>query len=103
MRLSHTLPATLARCGEHLLANARARIDPAWIDLALVNAGHISARRRKLPADVVVSLVLGASLIAGMALDEVTRHPDGLIVLASDGVTIRTPDTPSNVDEWLSA
>ncbi len=154
MRLSDTLPATLAECGEHLLANARARIDPAWIDQALVNAGHLSVRRRKLPAEVVVWLVLGASLIAGMAFDEVMRRLDltpttrrkgtqtppnsgavadararvgdvvmqelfkitaghwrnlddfahlrfhGLIVLAADGVTIRTPDTPSNVDEF---
>lgn len=74
MRLAEALPATLAECGEHLLANARSRIDPAWIDLALSNAGHLSVRRRKLPAEVVVWLVLGASLIAGMAFDEVVRH-----------------------------
>jgi hypothetical protein len=34
----------------------------------------LSVRRRKLPADVVVWLVLGANLIAGMAFDEVVRH-----------------------------
>ena len=154
MRLSDTLPATLAECGEHLLANARARIDPAWIDLALTNAGLLSVRRRKLPAEVVVWLVLGASLIAGMAFDEVVRHlgltpttrrkgtqtpPNsgavadararvgdgvmrelfaitaghwrdlddfshlrfhGLLVLAADGVTLRTPDTASNREEF---
>lgn len=153
MRLSETLPATLAECGEHLLANARGRIDPAWIDLALRNAGNLSVRRRKLPAVVVVWLVLGACLIAGMAFDEVVRHLGltpptrrmgtqtpptsgavadararlgdvvvrelfritaghwrslddfahlrfhGLIVLAADGVALRTPDTASNREE----
>ena len=74
MRLSDTLSATLGQCGPHLLATARERIDPAWIHLALSNAGMLSVRRRKLPADVVVWLVLGANLIAGMAFDEVVRR-----------------------------
>ena len=39
-----------------------------------MKSGMMSIRRRKLPADVVVWLILGASLIAGMAFDHVVRY-----------------------------
>jgi len=74
MRLSETLPATLARCSPQLLATARDRLDPAWIAEALRTAGVVSVRRRKLPLDVVVWLIIGANLLAGHAFDEVVRH-----------------------------
>ena len=74
MPLADTLPATLHQCGPHLLANARNRIDPSWIEEALAKSGMMPVRRRKLPADVVVWLILGASLIAGMAFDHVVRY-----------------------------
>lgn len=154
MRLAETLPATLAQCGPHLLGTARERIDPAWIDQALTRAGALSVRRRKLPAEVVVWLIIGACLIAGKGFDEVMRHlgltpttrrespqtpPNsgaiadargrlgdavmrelftitarhwrdledfthlrfhGLVVLAVDGFSLRTPDTPTNMAEF---
>ena len=74
MRLSETLPATLARCSPQILATARDRLDPAWIAEALRTAGVVSIRRRKLPLDVVVWLIIGANLLAGHAFDEVVRH-----------------------------
>ena len=74
MRLSDTVPATFTQVGPFLLANARDRIKPEWIATALQTAGVVSVRRRKLPLDVVVWLVIGANLVAGFAFDEVVRH-----------------------------
>lgn len=74
MRLSETLPATFTEVSPFLLANARDRINPEWIAAALDTAGVVSVRRRKLPLDVVVWLVIGANLVAGFAFDEVVRH-----------------------------
>jgi hypothetical protein len=74
MRLSDILPATYTEVSPFLLANARERLDPTWIADALETAGLVSVRRRKLPLDVVVWLVIGANLLAGCAFDEVVRH-----------------------------
>lgn len=74
MRLADTLPATFSECSPQLRATARERLDPAWIDEALSAAGVVSVRRRKLPLDVVVWLVIGANLLAGCAFDQVVRH-----------------------------
>jgi Transposase DDE domain/Insertion element 4 transposase N-terminal len=74
MRLADTLPATLSESGPNLVATARTRLDPAWITEALEAAGVMNVRRRKLPFDVVVWLIIGANLMAGYAFDQVVRH-----------------------------
>lgn len=74
MRLTEILPDVSQQCSKQLLANARERLDPLWIEEALSSAGVASVRRRKLPLDVVVWLVIGANLIAGHAFDQVMRH-----------------------------
>lgn len=74
MRLADILPLTGSQCSPQLLATARERLDPEWIEEALARAGVISIRRRKLPLDVVVWLVIGANLMAGLAFDQVMRH-----------------------------
>jgi hypothetical protein len=74
--LSHTLdrvPNDLSRLSE--------LIDPAWIEQALQATGKASIRRRKLPAEHVVWLVIGLAL------------------LAVDGVVWSAPDTPDNRTE----
>jgi len=154
MRIADVLPATFDQCGNHLLATAKDRIDPSWIAEALKAAGVATVRRRKLPMDVVVWLIIGANLVAGFSFDQVIRHlgltpstrrsnPQappgsgavadararlgdvamrevfrvtsrhwsdledfrhlrfhGLRVLAADGFALRTPDTPSNFEEF---
>jgi hypothetical protein len=97
MRLSDTLSATFEQCSPHILATARDRIDPAWIDLALRNAGMLSVRRRKLPAEVVVWLIIGANLIAGMAFDEVVRHLG--LTPPTRRASAQTPPTSSAVSD----
>lgn len=72
--------------GEELLADADERaasfeifrdsIDPAWITAALEATGTATIRRRKLPADYVVWLVIGMALLHDRAITEVVRHLD---------------------------
>jgi hypothetical protein len=72
--------------GENLLAGVderaanfeifRDRIDPAWIAAALEATGTATVRRRKLPAEYVVWLVIGMGLLHDRAITEVVRHLD---------------------------
>lgn len=66
---------------EHLLdqgSNAMARfaegLDPAWIEEALAATGSASTRRRKLPAEQAVWLVLGMGLFADRSIVNVVEH-----------------------------
>lgn len=51
----------------------RASIDPLWIWEALLASGTASIRRRRLPADQVIWLVLGIALERNRPIDEVVR------------------------------
>ena len=72
--------------GEELLAGVDERaasfeifrdsIDPAWITAALEATGTATIRRRKLPAEYVVWLVIGMGLLHDRAITEVVRHLD---------------------------
>lgn len=97
MRLAETLSQTLSECSPELRSNARDRIDPRWVDEALGRAGVLTVRRRKLPADVVVWMLIGANLVAGYAFDEVVRHL-GLTPLSSRSRS-QAPPTSSAVSE----
>jgi hypothetical protein len=57
-------------------------LDPAWIAQALATTGTATIRRRKLPADYVVWLVIGMALLRDRSIREVVRHLD-LILPAS--------------------
>src|SRR6266852_4209573 len=84
-----------------------AAIDPAWVAEALTATGTASVRRRKLPAEHVVWLVIGMGLfhdrsIAQTATVWTTAAADttrwrGLAVYGLDGTTLRVADTPANV------
>lgn len=54
----------------------RASIDPAWIDAALGATGTTTIRRRRLPADQVIWLVLGMALYRRVPIDEVAATLD---------------------------
>lgn len=51
-------------------------IDPAWIEKALRTTGTATVRRRKLPAEVVVWIVVGMGLFRDRSIQEVVRHLD---------------------------
>lgn len=54
----------------------RAAIDPAWIAEALAATGTASLRRRKLPAEHVVWLVIGMGLFHDRSIAQVVQHLD---------------------------
>jgi len=62
MRLSQSLPTTAALAVPGQFERLREHIDPAWIEEALTYSGTASIRRRRLPADQVVWLVIGMAL-----------------------------------------
>ena len=49
-------------------------LDPQWIAAALAATGAASVRRRKLPAEYVVWLVIGMGLLRDRSIAEVVRH-----------------------------
>lgn len=51
-------------------------LDPEWIERALRATGKASVRRRKLPAEYVVWLVIGMGLFRDRSIQEVVRHLD---------------------------
>ena len=51
-------------------------IDPAWIAGALAATGKASVRRRKLPAEHVVWLVIGMGLFRDRSIAQVVQHLD---------------------------
>ena len=65
---SYPLAATLSRFESHL--------NPEWIEQALHVSGVASLRRRRLPAEQVVWLVLGMALMRDRPIDEVVASLD---------------------------
>jgi hypothetical protein len=63
----------------------RASIDPAWIDEALQATGTATVRRRRLPAEQVIWLVLGMALYRNRPIDELVEKLD--LVLPGSGKT----------------
>lgn len=49
-------------------------LDPAWIAQALETTGTATIRRRKLPAERAVWLVIGMGLLRDRSIEEVVRH-----------------------------
>ena len=74
MRLSDTLASTLRATVDNLLKTARERIDPAWVADACQRAELDGGRRRKLPPDSIVWMVIGACLLASHAFQDVVRY-----------------------------
>ncbi len=62
-----------------------------WVKRALVSTGTASVRRRKLPAEFVVWLVIGMALLRDRSIDEVVNHLD--LVLAD----LKVPATGAEV------
>lgn len=54
----------------------RASIDPRWIDAALEATGTATLRRRRLPAEQVIWLVLGMAIYRGRPIDDLVANLD---------------------------
>src|SRR4051812_37226051 len=49
-------------------------LDPGWIDDALAASGAATMRRRRLPAEQALRLVLGMALYRGLSIVEIVEH-----------------------------
>ncbi|SFC74660.1 Insertion element 4 transposase N-terminal, partial [Polaromonas sp. OV174] len=72
--LQNTLDETLACLPAGGINELSALIDPAWIEQALAATGKASIRRRKLPADHAVWLVIGLALFRQMPMWQVVQE-----------------------------
>lgn len=68
-------------------AQFRETIDPEWIAAALTATGAATVRRRRLPADRVVWLVVGMGLFRDRSIAEVVEHLD-LVLPAPTGPSV---------------
>src|SRR5690242_21419323 len=59
-----------------VFARLQASVDPDWIDEALEATGTATLRRRRLPAEQVIWLVLGMALFRDRRIDEVVAKLD---------------------------
>jgi len=62
-------------------------IDPEWIAKALSATGKASIRRRRLPAEQVIWLVLGMALFRDLSIEEVVREL-ALALPSANGVSV---------------
>lgn len=85
MELGHELTgAGEGREGESFAVFARS-VDPSWIADAIKAAGIATVRRRKLPAEYVVWIVIGMGLLRDRSIQEVVRHLDLVLPDAERG------------------
>lgn len=68
----------------------RQTLDPGWIEWALQRTGTATVRRRKLPAERVVWIVIGMALLRDRSIQEVVSH----LHLAWDRGAPLLPQTP---------
>jgi Insertion element 4 transposase N-terminal/Transposase DDE domain len=83
-------------------------LDPAWVEEALVSTGTATIRRRRLPADRTVWLVLGMALLRDMPITEVARQlelalpgVDGSRTVASSALSQARARLGADPMEWL--
>ena len=84
--LQNALRETLPRAPDRL-DELSALIDPSWIEQALAASGKASIRRRKLPAEHAVWLVIGLALFRNRPLWQVVQQ----LELSLDGQALPAP------------
>jgi hypothetical protein len=80
-----------------------AAIDPQWIAEALAATGTASVRRRKLPAEHVVWLVIGMGLFRDRSIAQVVHHLDLVVPTAGGGRQVVTNAAIVQAREQLGA
>ena len=76
MSLGTALKTSALFCNPENLDLFKRHIDPAWIDAALSATGKASVRRRRLPAEQVIWVVLGMALFQGRSIEDVITKLD---------------------------
>jgi hypothetical protein len=71
-------------------------LDPDWIDAALMATGSPSIRRRKVPAQHVLWLVLGMAMFAERSIVDVVEH----LHLVLPGVTSLDSSAVTHQPRW---
>lgn len=97
--LQTTLNETLADLPAGGVAQLSTLIDPAWIEQALLATGKASIRRRKLPAEHAVWLVIGLALFRQMPLWQVVQE----MALTLDGKDLPAPSASVQARQRLGA
>ncbi len=88
--------------------NLLRHLDPTWVEEALLNTGTATLRRRRLPADRMVWLVLGMAVLRDMPITEVARQlelalpgADGSRTVASSALAQARARLGPDPMEWL--
>jgi len=76
MLLGHALEFVAEAPGLETFDNFRSHIDSSWIQAALESTGTASMRRRRLPAEQVIWLVLGIALYRDRSIAHVADSLD---------------------------
>lgn len=90
-------PGALDRLKEHL--------DPTWVEDALTWSGTTSIRRRRLPADQVVWLVIGMALYRNEPIEHIVDMldlalPDKKDTLVAKSAIAQGPSTADGKSRW---
>ena len=72
---------------DELLPKFIASLDPEWIEEALAATGTASIRRRRLPAEQVVWLVIGMCIFRDLSMRELVSAMD-LVLPGSRGIRV---------------
>jgi hypothetical protein len=89
-------------------ATFRARLEPQWIEEALLATGTATLRRRRLPAEQVVWLVIGMALLRDRSIAHVVQQldlamptRDGMRTVASSAICQARARLGAEPLEWL--
>src|SRR5437773_9229682 len=72
--------------GKFQFQDLRRNVDPEWVEQALRATGTATIRRRRLPAEQVVWLVIGMALFRNRSVHDVVSKLD--LVLPGDSPTV---------------
>ena len=76
MSFEHALAAAAAFVNPETFDTFRTHLDPAWIEGALAATGTATIRKRRLPAEQVVWVVLGMALFRDRSIADVVSKLD---------------------------
>jgi hypothetical protein len=107
MHLGEELAATSAYGTPESFENFGRHLDRAWIEEALLSTGTATVRRRRLPAEQVVWLVIGMALLRNLPIADVVRQLELALPNGRDRTVARSAIPPARARvgaaplEWL--